>query len=544
MRKVTKLFIMLTAVCLSVLLAAGSALAAPLWKNHPGAKGLDKAAKARAKVPLVDISGHWAEQYIVLMNAENVIRGYGDNTFQPNKPVTKEEAVTMIVRMLNGDDFASVLPTGKHKKAKGVSSWAGSYLDLAVEKGILSEVELNTMAFNKPAQRYEVTVWLVRALGLEDEAIENAGADLDFRDESAIPAWARGYVKVATDQGIISGYPGHVFQPGTPVTRAEMATMLVRAREGYEMPSPRQGFSFIQGVITKVDDGDSPSITIKKAVGPRTVVVGELTVKVADEAFIYLDGKLAELEDLEKGDKASILLNSEREAIVVIARGTGDSDNDEDEDEDDNDHQTVDGVVESVGSLSITVKVDGQLKVYTLDEDVEVEVDGEEADLADIKKGYEVELTLEEGKVTGIEADSGEVQVSGVVESVGGDSITVKVNSVLKVYELSEDVDVTLDGKDAEPDDLEKGYQVKLTIDNGEVTEIDADSGTISGVLESVGASSITVKVDGDYTVYSLSSDVDVIVDGHEEDLDDLEKGMDVKLTLENDKVVKIVAES
>ncbi|MCL6477253.1 MAG: S-layer homology domain-containing protein [Peptococcaceae bacterium] len=541
MRKVAKTFIVLTVVCLSVLLAAGSALAMPAWKNNPGAKDNNKMAKARVKVQFVDISGHWAEQSIMLMNAENVIRGYGDNTFQPNKPVSKEEAITMIVRMLNGDNFSSTLRSGKHKNAKGVSWWAGSYLDQAVEKGILSEVELNTMAFNKPAQRYEVTVWLVRALGLESKAIENTGADLDFRDESAIPAWARGYVKVAIDQDIITGLPGRVFQPGTPITRAEMAAMLARARENFEIPSPRQGFSFVQGVITKVDDGDSPSITIKRAFGTRTVVAGELTVDVADEALIYLDGKSAELGDLEKGDKAAVLLNGEKEAIVVMARSTGGSD--ADENDNDNDNQTVEGIVESVGSLSITVKVDGQLRVYTLDEDVQVEIDGEEADLADIKKGYEVELTLEEGKVTEIEADSGEVQVSGTVESVGDDTITVKVGSVLRVYEVSEDVDVTLDGEDADLDDLEKGYRVKLTIANGEVTEIDADSGTISGVLESVGASSITVKVDGVFKVYSLASGVDVIIDGDEKGLDDLSKGMDVKLTLSNNKVIKIVAE-
>lgn len=538
MHKMGKILTILSVVCLSVLLVAGAAMAKPQWKEpqlkvNSGAKGINVKAKGLVKVQFNDVRGHWAEQNIVLINAGGVIKGYGNNTFQPNKPVTKEEAITMIVRMMNGDVTGNALLSGKFRNSS-VSSWSSSFLNKAVEEKILSEVELNTMAFNKPAQRYEVAVWLVRALDMEDEAIENAGADLDFKDEAAIPAWARGYVKVATDEGIITGFPGNVFRPGSPITRAEMATMLVRAGEDMETPSP-MGFSFIRGIIESLD-GDS--ITISKT-GKSS---GEVTVDLADELIVYLDGKSAELEDLDEGDTASLLLNGDREAIVVIARDNGDSD--EDEDEDESDDQSAEGTVESISSSSITVKVGSQLKVYALDDDVEVEVNGEDADLDDVKKGHEVELTLEDDKVIRIEAESVEVEVSGTLESVGDDSITVEVDNALKVYQLSDDVDITLDGEDAELDELEKGYTVEIIVVDGEVTAIEADSGTISGELESVGDSSITVKVDGDLEVYSLADDVEVIIDGDEEELDELERGYEVDLTFDDDEVVRIEASS
>lgn len=541
--RVKKLLLIITAACLSVVLSAGSALATPYWKDNNKMKGWEK-PKVAKKVQFKDISGHWAEQNIVFINAENVIKGYTDNTFQPNKPVNKEEAITMIVRMASGDISDSQLLSGKYKNINNASSWARSYLNMAVNKGILSQVELNTIAFNKPAQRYEVAVWLVRAMGLEDEALESTGEDLDFKDEAAIPAWATGYVKVATDEGIISGYPGNVFKPGAPVTRAEMATMLVRVREGFDIPSPRQGFSFVRGVISEIDEDDS-SITLKRVNGTRTAGTSVLTVNLADEALIYLDGKSAELEDLEEGDTVVVLMDSDKDAIVVIARSTGDS-IDEDEDEDEDDNGTVDGVVESIGSLSITVKVDGKLKVYDLDEDVEVEIDGEEADLDDIKKGYEVELTLDDGEVTQIEAETETSYVTGVVESVGETRIKVKVNSVLKTYTLDEDVDVELDGKDADLDDIKKGYKIKLTIEDGEVTAIDADTVTVqvSGIVESVGRDTITVKVNGVLKVYALDDDVDVELDSDDADTDDLEKGYQVKLTIDGGKVIKIIANS
>lgn len=533
MRRFGRIFLVLTAMCLSMLLLAGAALATPAWKDHPLGKDKGKPVKAKM-LKFKDISGHWAEQNIMLINYENVIKGYEDNTFQPNKPVNKEEAITMIVRMVNGEVSGTAL-WGKQRDMSRASSWARSYLNQAVEKGILSEVELNSLAFNKPAQRYEVAVWLVRALGLEDEAIEKAGADLDFRDEEAIPAWARGYVKVAVDEDIIKGFPDHVFRPGAPVTRAEIATMLVKAREGFDIVSPRQGFSFIRGTVTDIEND---SITIRKAAGK-----GDLTAELADEALVYLDGKLADLEEIDNGDTAAVLLDSDRKAIVVIARSTGDDDSD-------NDSEEVEGTVESVSSSSITVKVDGQLKVYTLDNDVDVELDGNDCDVDDIKKGYEVELTLEDDKVVKIDADSdgADISVWGVLESVGSSSITVKVGSELRVYTLDDNVDVTLDGNDVDVDELEKGYDVELTIEDGEVVEIDADSNdveiSISGVVESVGSSSLTVKVGSELKVYTLDDNVDVTLDGDEADVDDLEKGYEVELTIEDNEVTEIEAET
>jgi uncharacterized protein YkvS len=125
---------------------------------------------------------------------------------------------------------------------------------------------------------------------------------------------------------------------------------------------------------------------------------------------------------------------------------------------------------------------------------------------------------------------------------VGTDSITVKVSGVLKVYTLDGDVDVELDGKDADLEELEKGYEIEMTVEDGKVTEIVAYTGTISGILESVTTSSITVKVSSSYRAYDLSDDVDVVVNDKNAGLDDLKKGADVRLTLNDDEVVKVVA--
>ena len=49
---------------------------------------------------LKDISSHWAKDSINKAVAAGWIKGYSDGTFRPNQPITRAEAVTMINRML------------------------------------------------------------------------------------------------------------------------------------------------------------------------------------------------------------------------------------------------------------------------------------------------------------------------------------------------------------------------------------------------------------------------------------------------------------
>lgn len=52
--------------------------------------------QVRKKMP--DIANHWAKKNIERLNLEGVVRGYANGTFQPNKPVTMAEVITMVVK--------------------------------------------------------------------------------------------------------------------------------------------------------------------------------------------------------------------------------------------------------------------------------------------------------------------------------------------------------------------------------------------------------------------------------------------------------------
>jgi len=47
-----------------------------------------------------DVKGHWAENAIEALYLGHYINGYKDGTFKPNNKIRRDEAITMINRML------------------------------------------------------------------------------------------------------------------------------------------------------------------------------------------------------------------------------------------------------------------------------------------------------------------------------------------------------------------------------------------------------------------------------------------------------------
>ncbi len=65
-----------------------------------------------------DISGHWAESYIRESAARGWVKGYEDDTFRPDRSVTRAEAITMINRMLKR------VPEGTEDLEPSMTKWS------------------------------------------------------------------------------------------------------------------------------------------------------------------------------------------------------------------------------------------------------------------------------------------------------------------------------------------------------------------------------------------------------------------------------------
>lgn len=107
------------------------------------------------------------------------------------------------------------------------NSWAVPYVMNLTERKIFIGYEDGTFRPDISISRQEIAVALVRAMGLAPDAAV-ADAASGFTDDSEIAEWARGYVNIAVEKKIFTGYDDGEFKPTRTISRQELATVLMR----------------------------------------------------------------------------------------------------------------------------------------------------------------------------------------------------------------------------------------------------------------------------------------------------------------------------
>ena len=117
--------------------------------------------------------------------------------------------------------------------------WAEEGIQEAVDLGFVNGYGDNSFRPQNPVTRAEFTVMLARALMLG----EDSSAKMDFVDLHNIPTWARPHVASAVHEGWVNGYEDGSFRPNDPISRLEMAAIVVRAVGAAESASSKATFS-------------------------------------------------------------------------------------------------------------------------------------------------------------------------------------------------------------------------------------------------------------------------------------------------------------
>lgn len=115
---------------------------------------------AYADVP----EGEWYQPYVTELSAQGVISGYEDGTFRPDGTVTWGEALKLIL-----------LAAGQDSQPATDVHWAGGYLNLALQWGILPVGHQYDL--DAPITRQQVAQIAARALGLRAVMAHNPFAD-------------------------------------------------------------------------------------------------------------------------------------------------------------------------------------------------------------------------------------------------------------------------------------------------------------------------------------------------------------------------------
>lgn len=175
-------------------------------------------------VSFSDVGSHWAAKAIDEAINKGFIKGYGDGTFRPNATATRAEFVTMVGRALELEATDASL---NFADAEQVPAWARSFFAVLVKDEVISGYEDQTLRPSSPLTRTEMTVILVRALGITVDP----KATVPFADANDIPGWAQPYIAAAYHAGLVKGMGGNRFSPNSKATRAEVVTLLLSALE-------------------------------------------------------------------------------------------------------------------------------------------------------------------------------------------------------------------------------------------------------------------------------------------------------------------------
>lgn len=474
------------AVLLACLLAAG-ALPVPAGATAP----------SQGATMFTDVAGHWAEKYITQVRLKEVAWGYGDGRFGPDEQVTRLECITLLVRVLGLDAEARSTTTipSPFAHPELVPQWGRGYVAVAVRRDLLTASDLLDFRAGDRATRLDVAVWAVRALGPGGEAAANQPS-LTYTDASQIPSWARGYVAVATREGIVTGLPDGTFDPGGAVTRATMAAICARLDDRL---SNSLDAVEVRGWLAAAGTGVTPTVTLTLADGTAR------TLPVAPGCAVYRNTQRITLGGLLPGEELRVILDrAGRAALIDTAPPSPET--------------TVTGTLVAVVTGPSPVLTfrdeEGRSKALTVAEGCRVTREGRQSTLADLRPGDALELVVRGTTVVQIRATVQDFEVEGVLVRVSyGTTPTVVVNTEggERSYPLDLDAVVKRNGKASSLASLRAGDEVVLAVRGGLVTRITAEvteeslEGTVTRVT--IGAvPEITIRTDaGEEKTYQVS---------------------------------------
>ncbi|WP_227762432.1 S-layer homology domain-containing protein [Zhaonella formicivorans] len=489
---------------------------------------------ARAGQIFPDVkSGHWAEKDIAKMKAKGIVAGFSDG-YHPGEPVTREQAIVMIVKAMGKEQEAKgkTLPA-TFKNADKVSSWAKEPLALAVQEGIVSGGDLLDFRPKEAAKRYEMAVFIGRALGFT--AADIGTKKPGFKDASQIPGWAQGYVAAVVEEGVMSGLNDGTFRPNDSLNRAQMASLLASLDKKLD----RLSNSTLRGEVFSVSS-TSNSLLVKNSSGLIQ------TVQLAKDAYIYKNKSIS-LSGLAKGDQVLAVLNGQNEALFVEVVEGGLPAATE---------QIISGTIKTVqqGSpAAVTIKHSAGESTFTVDASAQLFIDNEGISPSGLAAGQEVTVVVKNGKIEKLTGRTLEREITGEIKLITrGSTVTLKIkedSGSENNYTLGDAAEVYLDYKEAGAADLFVGQKVIMKVKGLDINKIYASSvkWEAAGKLVSVAFApeeTITIEdEDGKKETYKLAKDARVRRNSNTVSLRDLVPGDKVELELENNKVNYVYAE-
>ena len=176
--------------------------------------------------PFEDVhESDWFYDDIKYVYGNGLMNGIEANIFSPKTSLTRGMIVTILGRATDVEQ--SEYPSCAFDDV-GNEKYYSPYIEWGQQKGIVLGVGDNRFEPDRALTRQELTTILYRYAGLAGLTLPETRAYVEFSDETEINEYAKGPVAALYSAGVIDGKPDNLFDPKGTATRAEAAAMFHR----------------------------------------------------------------------------------------------------------------------------------------------------------------------------------------------------------------------------------------------------------------------------------------------------------------------------
>lgn len=178
---------------------------------------------SQTNVSFKDIADWHNEEDIHSLYNYLIIKGTTATTYSPNAVTSRAQFAAMIARALELNEEKAT-----YAFKDGATSWYADYVQSLYEVGIIEGYTDGTFRGNQPITRQQASAMIVRMLkyiGVDTSVAEQ----VEFADEVQINDYAKPAVQYLANQGILVNGTQTKFNPNQPITRNQLAKVLMRA---------------------------------------------------------------------------------------------------------------------------------------------------------------------------------------------------------------------------------------------------------------------------------------------------------------------------
>ena len=187
---------------------------------------LEALAAPPAENPFTDVAeGDWFYDAALYVYTSGLMTGTTETTFSPGASMTRGMFVTVLYRLAGsprdggeGSAFTDI-PDG---------AYCAATVDWAVAHGIVRGTSDDTFEPDRAVTRQEMAVILANYLQAGGRTLPQVPAPAAFTDRDAVAGWVVDAVEVMRNTGVFQGKDGGRFDPAGTATRSEAAALFQR----------------------------------------------------------------------------------------------------------------------------------------------------------------------------------------------------------------------------------------------------------------------------------------------------------------------------